>query len=506
MDHGLSFLPFRDRLMAAAAAAPAKIAIRDEAGALTYGDLAAKVGAFAKWLAAEGVGRGDMLAICAANSLDYGFAYVAAAAGGVVVVPLPQSATEQSLAGMIADCGARLVLADEANMARLKTVPIEAELMALEGLAGSLEPGGAGPAGAPARPDEIFNIIYSSGTTGTPKGIVQSNAMRDAHFELGRACNYGPDAVTLVSTPLYSNTSLVSFLPTIALGGTAVLMKKFDAETFLVRSETLKVTHAMLVPVQYRRLLAHPHFGDFDLSAYREKFCTSAPFSAELKREVLDRWPGNLTEYYGMTEGGGLCILFASAHPDKLHTVGRPAPDNDIRVIDDDGVELPKGSMGEVVGRSRSLMDGYHGRPDATRAAFWQSPDGQTFMRTGDVGRFDEDGFLILLDRKKDVIISGGFNVYPSDLEAVIKAHPAVDDVAVVGVASERWGETPVAFVVARRSDATEAELMEFSNARLGKSQRLAAVRLVDRLPRSSIGKVLKRELREAFGTLPVGA
>src|SRR5205085_8739626 len=160
------------------------------------------------------------------------------------------------------------------------------------------------------------------------------------------------------------------------------------------------------------------------------------------------------------------------------------------------GHGLPRGETGEVVGHSPAIMTGYHGKPVLTEQATWRDAEGRSFIRTGDVGRFDEDGFLVLVDRKKDMIISGGFNIYPSDLETVVREHPAVADVAVVGVPSQRWGETPVAFVVAHVGrDA--GGLMEWANARLGKVQRLTDVRVVAQLPRSPIGKVLKRELRD---------
>jgi acyl-CoA synthetase (AMP-forming)/AMP-acid ligase II len=258
----------------------------------------------------------------------------------------------------------------------------------------------------------------------------------------------------------------------------------------------------MLVPVQYQRLLAQPDFDAHDLSRVRYKFATSAPFPAALKAEVLRRWPGALVEFYGMTEGGGSCVLEAHLHPTKLHTVGRPAPGSELRLIDEAGHELARGETGEVVGHSPGMMVGYHKRPDATREAEWFDAGGKRFIRTGDVGRFDEDGFLTLLDRRKDLIISGGFNIYPSDLEAVLREHPAVADAAVVGVPSSQWGETPVAFVVRRAGhDAIDGNaLLQWTNARLGKTQRLHALRLIDELPRSPIGKVLKRELRERFG------
>ena len=229
------------------------------------------------------------------------------------------------------------------------------------------------------------------------------------------------------------------------------------------------------------------------------KFCTSAPFHAALKADILKRWPGGLVEFYGLTEGGGTCILEAHNHPDKLHTVGKPPEGHDIRLIDEDGRELPPGGIGEVVGRSPSMMTGYHNQPALSRAAEWHDGDGNRFLRTGDVGRFDEDGFLTLMDRRKDLVISGGFNIYPSDLEGVLRRHPGVADAAVVGVPSVEWGETPVAFVVARPDAPPEEELRTWTNAQLGKTQRLADVRYVRELPRSEIGKVLKRELRDAY-------
>jgi acyl-CoA synthetase (AMP-forming)/AMP-acid ligase II len=363
-----------------------------------------------------------------------------------------------------------------------------------------LAPDGCKPAPVQVQPDAPFNIIYSSGTTGAPKGIVQPHRMRWAHVRRALNSGYDRDAVTICSTPLYSNTTLVSFFPALAGGGSVVLLAKFDAGNFLELSQRYRVTHAMLVPVQYQRLLDRPDFDSYDLSSYRMKFCTSAPFSAALKAEILRRWPGGLVEYYGMTEGGGTCMLFAHKFPDKLHTVGQPAPGHDIRLIDEQGNEVPLGDVGEVVGRSPAMMNGYFNQPGKTAEAEWYDREGNRFIRTGDVGRFDADGFLTLMDRRKDMIISGGFNIYPSDLEAVLFQHEAVSDAAVVGVPSRAWGETPVAFVVLRSGASASAdEIKQWVNERLGKTQRLAAVELATELPRSAIGKVLKRELRERY-------
>jgi acyl-CoA synthetase (AMP-forming)/AMP-acid ligase II len=456
----------------------------------------------------DGVQAGEVVAICAATSMAYALVYLGSLRAGVAVAPLAPSTTAQGLFGMLADAGASKLFLDADGADTLAPLrrQIDAEWIALDGCEGAqsfdawLADEGASVAPVQAGPDWPFNIIYSSGTTGTPKGIVQPHAMRWGQIVRGVANGYGTDAVTLLSTPLYSNTTLVSFFATLGLGGTVLLMAKFDAASYLALAEKHRATHTMLVPVQYQRLLAHPDFDRRDLSSFRVKFCTSAPFSAEHKREVLRRWPGGLIELYGMTEGGGSCVLFAHEHPDKLHTVGRPAPGSEFRLIDESGRQVAAGEAGELVGRSPSMMTGYHKQPEKTAEAEWHDEQGVRWIRTGDIGRFDADGFLTLVDRKKDMIISGGFNIYPSDLEAALRGHEAVAEVSVVGMPSARWGETPVAFVVLGEGRHCGAqELLAWTNERLGKTQRLAAVEIVEALPRSAIGKVLKRELRDAY-------
>jgi long-chain acyl-CoA synthetase len=486
---------------------PGHIAVIDREMTLTYAEFDALIDRAAAAMQRDGVGKGDTIAVCAPSSSAYLTVFVAALRIGAAACPLAPSSTPEQLAAMVRDCEAKLLFVDDDASAALDTVSekLTVQRIALEGTANPdfadwLAPEGARPAPIEAGEDDTFNIIYSSGTTGTPKGIVQPNRMRWGHIRRANALGYGPDAITVVSTPLYSNTTLVSVIPTLVRGGTAVLMRKFDARGFLELSQKHHATHAMLVPVQYRRLMDFPDFDTFDLSSYRMKTCTSAPFPADLKADVLRRWPGGLVEIYGMTEGGGSCLLAAHEFPNKLHTVGRPAEGHDIRIIDADGKEAPRGELGEVVGRSMSLMTGYHNQPKKTAEAEWFSPEGDRFIRTGDVARFDEDGFLILGDRKKDMIISGGFNIYPSDLEAELAKHEAVAESAVVGIPSREWGETPAAFVVLRDGASIDPEaLRQWMNGRVGKTQRLAWLTLVDALPRSPIGKVLKRELRDGF-------
>ena len=490
-----------------------KQALVDARRSLTYGGLDALMDRIAAALQRDGVGQADVAAICATTSVEYAAAFLGVLRAGAIVAPLAPSSTAESLAGQLADCGAKVFFLD-AGVAELMAPVLDqltAKRVSLDGSGVGLHfetwlaAEGAKPRAVDVPPEQGFNIIYSSGTTGAPKGIVQPHAMRWHHLRRGA---YTDRAVTMISTPLYSNTTLVSFLPTMANGGTAVLMGKFEAGEFLALAERHRATHAMLVPVQYRRLMARPDFDRYDLSSFVTKFSTSAPVAAELKADILKRWPGGLVEFYGMTEGGGTCGLQCHEFPDKLHTVGRPFPGHDIRLIDEDGREVAQGGIGEVVGRSGAMMVGYHNQPAKTSEAEWFSPDGLRYIRTGDVGRFDEDGFLTLMDRKKDMIISGGFNIYPSDLEAEIVRHEAVLEAAVVGAPSDAWGETPVAFVALKPGAKVGAgDLKAWVNGRVGKTQRLADLQIVEALPRSHIGKVLKRELRDAYlATASAGA
>lgn len=505
----ISFCDLPSLIANGASKRPEAISIVDADRRINYATLDRMVDRIAASLQRDGIKPRQVVAICASTSAEYVAVFLGVLRAGAVVAPLSPSATPDQLLAMLRDANAQKFFIDqyvlEALKGSLKTVSDGLHLIQLDGhdelsLEQWLAPDSKEFLPVAIEPDWTFNLIYSSGTTGTPKGIVQSHQMRWLQSQYSPLFGFCPSAITLIATPMYSNTTMTTLLPTLAFGGCLVLMSKFDTATFLKLAQVEKVTHTMLVPVQYQRLLALKNFDKFNLNSFQVKFCTSAPLSAACKSDIVARWPGTLIEYYGMTEGGGTCMLIANLHPQKLHTVGQPVPGHDIRLIDEQGLEVHPNEIGEVVGRSSTMMDGYRNQATKTSESYWFDSEGNRFIKTGDIGRFDKDGFLILLDRRKDMIISGGFNIYPSDLESVILKHPAVFDAAIVGVPSKEWGETPIAFVVLRKNFVlTDAELLNWTNRQLGKTQRIKAVKFIDELPRSAIGKILKRELRDSW-------
>jgi len=483
---------------------------------LTWSELADSVSRIGAACRAMQVREGGKVALLATVSLQALATFFGVVDAGACIVPLATSATPASMLSMLRDSDASVLVVSGDMHEAIKDVE-DALLREFSGRLVGIGFEAAGWLGwqdwvntAPdllqpvaLTPEQDFNLIYSSGTTGNPKGILHRHGMRHAQAAR-RSFSLGPESVMLLSTPLYSNTTLQPMLATLAAGGTSVLMPKFSAAGYLQLCDRYRVTHTMLVPVQYQRILDHPEFPGTDLSCFVLKQCTGAPLDAGLKQRIRQNWPGRLREIYGMTEGGVSCVLDADEFPDKLGTVGKPAPNHDIRIIDDAGNVLKQGEAGEIVGRSPYMMAGYYKRPQSTEEFYWRDATGAVFHRSGDIGRFDADGFLILLDRKKDMIISGGFNIYAADLEAVIAAHPQVREVTVIGIPSAQWGETPLALVVpVAGADTSAEELLRWTNEQVGKTQRLAAVEYRGELPRSALGKLLKRELREAYWKAP---
>ena len=450
-------------------------------------DLTDRLGAA---LQRDGLCKGAAIAICAAASLEYIALFLAASRVGVVVAPVPAWLTFEDRVALMRDTGAQRLFTDDALLAQAS----DGRAVMLDDLEAWTAPPGARPKPVQVLPEDAHCLMYSSGSTGAPKGVIQTYQHRWRLLTVTVATHR---EAYLVSTPLSSSATTFAWAKPMAVGGVAVLMARFDALEFLQLAERWRITNAVLAPVQAQRILDRPEFDRFDLSAFRSKVILAAPSTPELKAEMLRRWPGGLTEIYAMSEGGVASYLDAVAHPDKLHTVGKPQPGVTLKVIDDDGNEVGPGAVGELVGRSKTMMQGYHNQPDATDRAFWRDAEGNAHVRSGDLGRIDADGFVELLGRKKDVIISGGQNIYPRDLEAALERHPAVQAVAVVGRKSRRWGEEPVAFVSLNPGWAVDPRaLYDWLCERLGRRQRPAEVIILEELPMSPVGKVLKAKLR----------
>ena len=494
-----------------------KTALVDDWREARWGDLDAATNRVANGLKAAGIGKGDAVAILMGNCIEYVEVLYGVFKAGAVVVPLNLAVAEDGLLRMLADCGAKAAFFTPDQWARLKDelaslpAPPRAFVFDREGEGSGGEDyrrwrdgqSGADPR-VPVDPDAPCNIIYSSGTTGVPKGIKHVYGRRmQSMYELALAHRYHFEAVSICPIGLYSNIAWASLFCALITGGTCVIRKGFDVPDWLAAARQHRATHTFMAPILFQRVLDHPDFTPDAVASFEAIISGGSPLFPELKARIEQGFPGcAVMELYGLTEGF-MTILQPEEAEGRTGSVGKPVRGNDYILVDEAGAVLPFGATGEICVRSVHWMVEYHNRPDATEEARFVDPDGVLWLRTGDIGRTDADGYLYITDRKKDMIVSGGQNIYPVDLEAVLSQHPAVAEVAVIGVAAATWGETPVALVVLRPGIAAGEALGEvirgFANARLGKRQRVSRVVFREALPRNPNGKVQKHVLRKVF-------
>ena len=348
--------------------------------------------------------------------------------------------------------------------------------------------------------NDSFNIIYSSGTTGLPKGIIQTHRAR-LHWAFSNAIEMGfrSSSSALTTTPLYSNGTWLMMLPILFTGGTLHIMPSFDAAKFLKIVCKEKITHTFMVPAQFLMVLEQPKLAQADLSSLVTVLSAGSPLRRDTKREIIEKISPGLFELYGFSEGFAT-MLKPDQHASKFDTVGTPVLGFEVRILDDQGNEVPAGKPGEIAGYGAGIMHNYNNQDDLTKELIWYDEQGRSFIRSGDIGVLDEDGFLKILDRKKDMIISGGFNVFPTDVEAIVGQHTDVLDVTVIGIPHVKWGETCLALIIPTKGSRPDPEqIKNWANERLSRFQRLEKVEIRNELPRNALGKVIKKELRVPY-------
>ena len=493
-----------------AAFRPDEVALVFEDERLNWRDFAARVDRCACLLRWLGVRRGDRVATVLANCRELLEIYWAVPAIGAVLVPLSPLLLASGLASLLRDAGAVCVITQRSLAPMLEEVRGELpqlradRILLVDGasgdfpdyraLLGSCPAGGHSP--VPVAQDELFNIMYTSGTTGLPKGIMHSHFVRAMYCTLfAAAWRMRPESVVLHTGAIVFNGAFVTLMPCFYLGARYVLLRQFDAVEAIEVIARERVTHTMMVPAQIIAVLNAPNFAPEKLASLEMILSLGAPLYQEHKDQLNRLLPNRFYELYGLTEGFWT-ILDRTQSLRKSGSVGSPPCFFEMRIVREDGSDAEAGEVGEIVGRGPSLMLGYYGRPDLSDQAI---RDG--WLHTGDLGYADAEGYLYLVDRKKDMIDSGGVKVYPKDIEEVAARHPAIREVAVFGVAHEKWGETPVAAVLLHAgASATASELCAWINGRVGaRYQRVHAVQIMDDFPRNAAGKTLKREMRDRY-------
>lgn len=474
---------------------------------ITYGDLDTRSNRVAQAFAAAGVRRGDRVAFIDRNGAEFFEVIFGLAKLGAVGVPVNWRLAPAEMAHILADCGAAYVVVGADFFGHVEA--IETQLTA-DVIAIGAHPRWpafddwvqAYPAVDPAvvtGPDDLVLLMYTSGTTGRPKGAMLSNANYVCKTRgVAGPWLLDPSAVSMAVMPLFHMAGSGWAFAGLWHGALTVVLRDVDPVAILHAIDTHRVTNMLVVPAVVRMLLDTPGLSAADVSSLRIVVFGASPISDDVLRRGVARFGAVFAQVYGMTETTGSITQLAASDltSETMRSCGTPYPWVQVRIVDPDGLDVPIGSVGEVWTRSAQNMLGYWQNPVATAATL--TADG--WLRTGDAGYLDADGRLYLHDRIKDMIVSGGENVFPAEVENVLMTHPDVADVAVIGVPDDRWGEAVKAVVVpAAGARPSEKTLIDFARGHLGGFKVPKSVDFVDALPRNPSGKILKRTVREPY-------
>ena len=495
--------------------APDAVALVFEGESLTFAALDDRADRVAAALAARGVEPGDHVAMLMYNRLEFVEAFLGIQRLGAAAVPVNFRLAAEEVEYVLADSRAVGLIADE-DLADTAT----AAAASISDLRFRLDVGAPGPgaepyeealAAAPAEPPDLLVgeeaiafLMYTSGTTGRPKGALLTHRNLVVNtmnwlYEVGART----DDVWLSGLPLFHIGGLNGLLPFLFLGAPAVIEPStgFDARRSLERLAAHDVSMCFFVPTQWQEICSRPEVAELDASRLRVAMWGASQAPLQTLELLAETFPSvQIVNAFGQTEmSSNTCFLRGEDAIRKMGSIGRPAVNVEARIVDEAGADVPPGEVGEIVYRGPTVMQGYFEKPEATAEAFAGG-----WFHSGDLVREDEEGFLYVVDRLKDMLISGGENVYPAEVERTLMQHPAVAEVAVLGVPHPRWVETPLAVVVpeAGASAVTEAELIEHCRERLAGYKKPSAVVFADSLPRNAAGKVLKRRLREQHGEM----
>ena len=494
-----------DQLARWARRTPDAVALRFEGAGRSYAELDERVTRLARALAGRGVGAGDRVAVLGLNGLEVWETYLAGVRLGAVVVPVNFRLVADEVAYVLTDSGATALVVDPAlagvaTKAREQAPGVHTVLTIGEDHEAALAAAGTEPLDVEVDEDTPAFVMYTSGTTGRPKGAVLTHRNLLMHvFSQVTHLGWDPDdRVGVPGAPLVHIAGLAGGLPPLLLGGTHVILRSggFDPVATLDLIERERVSSIFLVPAMWAALVAVPGIADRDLSSLRRISWGAAPASTTLLRTMIDTFPqAEVVTAFGQTECSPVtCLLRGEDSVRKIGSIGTPMLNVEVRVVDDAMNDVPQGEVGEIVYRSPMVMKEYWGKPEATAEAFAGG-----WFHSGDLVRQDEDGYLYVVDRKKDMIISGGENIYCAEVEDVLAAHPKVGEVALIGVPDTKYGEAPLA-VVAPRDPAdppTPVELTAWCRERLASFKHPREYSIVPALPRNPSGKVLKTALRD---------